>query len=207
MNFSKETEIGEILVPYLQSNNEVFQEVSLGYGQACDIVFKDKLRKINCVEMKLHLNLEVICQCMHWYEKADFVWIAIPSQEKKKVYRLYQLFNTLKIGVILVYNDEIKRVEEYYRAKQLNNKPFDWNKYLFSRHANDVKAGSKLGKRSTPFSRTVSKIRHYKKNHPEATLEECLKNINHHYANLASAKNSIKNYLRHHIIHIKGFDS
>jgi len=207
MKFLKETDMGEILVPYLRQNNEVFQEVAIGYGTACDIVFKNNLGKVNCIEMKLHLNLELLCQCARWYKLADFVWIAVPIYEEKKVSRLYRLFYTFGIGVILVNNNEsypCQNIIKYY-AKQLNNKPFDWDKYLICEHANDVKAGSRSGKRSTPFSRTVTRIKKYKKHNPEATLEECLKNVKHHYSNLASAKSSIKKLLENKIIKIKGF--
>ena len=205
MEFIKEVEMGDILVPYLSMNNEVFQEVSLGYGEACDLVARDKDKKVHCIEMKLRLNLEVLCQVMHWYKKADFVWIAVPYGEKKKANRLWQLFNTLSIGVILVSKDTSHNVYIERNARKLNNKPFNWNEYLSKNHANDVKAGSKSGKRSTPFSRTVSRIKCYKKNNPDATIEDCLKNIKHHYANITSARNSIKKLMKNKIINIKGF--
>ncbi len=205
MYFNKETEMGEILVSYLRINNEVFQEVSPGYGTACDIVFRDTNKKVHCVEMKLRLNLDVLCQIMHWYKIADFVWVALPYSEYKKVSKYWNLFSTINIGIILIKNNGDNKVCIYREAKLLNNNPYNWNRYLSTKHANDVKAGSKLGKRSTPFSRTIARIRFYKKKHKNATIEECLKNIKHHYANFYSAKNSIKKLLADGVIKIKGF--
>ena len=65
---------------------------------------------------------------------------------------------------------------------------------------NQTAAGSKVGKRSTTFSRTIDALKLEAKKHPEYTLDQLLVFVPTHYSNIKGAKQAIINYAKQGII-------
>lgn len=202
-----EAEYGEILVKWLKSYNyKVWQEVVISNGFSCDLVYKDD--SYNTVELKKELNDKVINQAIRWTGSAKS-WIAIPYKKHTKAFRL-KCDILRKIGIGLY---EIDPLDEYFPVKiqfgasliPKGQPIYDWSRYLSDEHADDVKAGSQRGERSSPFKRTCEMIERYKADHPLADLNECIKNVKHHYASDRSAKSSLTKYIKMGTIKLKGF--
>ena len=61
-------------------------------------------------------------------------------------------------------------------------------------------AGSKLGKRSTTFSRTIEALKLEAAKHPEYNLEQLLNIVPTHYSTVGSARQAIVMYAKQGII-------
>lgn len=77
----------------------------------------------------------------------------------------------------------------------------DYWKTCFERIGeNQAPAGSKLGKRSTTFSRTIDALKLEAEKHPDYTLRQLLYAVPTHYSNVVSAEQAIKRYAKQGII-------
>jgi len=202
-----EADYGEILVKWLKSYKyKVWQEVVISNGLSCDLVYLTDT--FNTVEIKKELNDKVITQAIRWTGSAKS-WVAIPYKKHTKSFWLKcDILHQLGIGLY-----EIDPSDEYYPVKiqfgasliPRKQTKYDWSLYLSDEHADDVRAGSQRGERSSPFKRTCEMIERYKSEHPDADLSECIKNVKHHYSSVSSAKSSLTKYIKMGTIKLKGF--
>jgi hypothetical protein len=188
-----EVELGKILVNYLKTKDcEVWQEVVIGHA-SCDLVFK-KDGLLNCVELKLALNTEVIAQAIRWKNTCK-TWVAVPKIKKTKAFKTkLKIIRELGIGLILI--DVKKQSIDFISYNRPPKLKINLYKYLSNEHSDDVLAGSKNGKRSTQFSRTIEKLIKYKEENKDTSLKDCIKSIEHHYKSDGSALGSIKKYIK-----------
>ena len=66
--------------------------------------------------------------------------------------------------------------------------------------ANQAPAGSKIGKRSTTFTRTIDALKLEAQKHPDYTLQQLLLDVPTHYSTITSAEQAIKRYAKLGII-------
>jgi len=116
----KETEVGELVVPWLKENYpkwEVFQEIRPSKypgSPIADIAMINNMSEIWVIELKAYLNLDVIRQAHDW--RVDYRSVAFPKPKKmSRSYRFWPLYihNNMKIGTIMV-NSTTGSVREYF---------------------------------------------------------------------------------------------
>lgn len=216
----KKTELSEVELCDIVKKSNLFpgyklhEEVGIS-GVSCDMVFENG-EKVFCVEAKTELNFKVFAQACRWRNVATASYIAVPYgtirdwfHNPKKV-----ILEELGLGIIFVYEEGANFANGY--------NPFDFEKPLYC-GANDgiyffpadmeywktcferigenqTAAGSKMGKRSTTFSRTIEALKLEAKKHPEYTLDQLLVIVPTHYSNIKGAKQAIINYAKYGII-------
>lgn len=202
LKFSSEVDLGKAVKQcYRFDGYECFEEVVFDSTKTCDLVFR-KGDEVVCVEMKMELNFKVLAQAARWYSLATSVYVAVPYHSITPDKRTALGF--MGIGVIGAYK-EVSFGELMYKTSVVLDPDQlvpsdDWGSVLQPEHAHDAEAGCKNGKRSTPFSRTVEAVQAYCREHPDATLNECLMNIKTHYSNVKSAYGSLHKYAKTGII-------
>lgn len=189
------------------------EEVGIS-GVSCDMVYEDG-KRVFTVEAKMELNFKVFAQACRWRYVATASYIAVPWStlrdwwhSPKKV-----ILEELGLGLIAVgdracfmggYDPfECDNVLAYNSNNGIYQFPADMEfwKTCFERIGeNQTAAGSKLGKRSTTFTRTIDALKLEAQKHPEYTLSQLLIEVPTHYSNITSAKSVLKRYAEHGII-------
>ena len=198
------------LFPEFTLHEEVGMDIN---GNSCDLVYENG-DQVFCIEAKLHFNFEVLAQACRWRDIATASFIAVPSTT---IYNIFHspkktILNELDLGLIVVYDDKANfplrefdpfDTEKKWFCSNLLMRPADlefW-KPLFERvEKNETPAGSKLGKRSTPFTRTVDALKRCAKEHPDYNLKQLLTLVDTHYSNKSSAESCIRRYAKVGII-------
>ena len=191
---------------------KLHEEVGIA-GVSCDMVYENG-EKVFCIEAKMQLNFKLLEQACRWRTVASASFIAVPlgtiTKEKSVI------IDELGLGVIIVG-------EGYFGVHLANfgagSNPFDqmcgfncadfyiypadwefWKPCIERIGENAAPAGSKLGKRSTTFSRTIDALKIEAQKHPEYTLEQLLAVVPTHYSDVRSASGAIKRYAKDGII-------
>ena len=187
------------------------EEVGIS-GVSCDMVYENG-DELYTIEAKTQLNFKVLTQACRWRTVASASFIAVPKgtldMDKSTI------IDELGLGVIIVDpapyyphayfgvgNDPFKRMCGFNDAS-FYIYPADWEfwKPCIDRLGENLTpAGSKLGKRSTTFSRTIEALKLEAAKHPEYNLEQLLNIVPTHYSNVASARQSIIRYAKQGII-------
>lgn len=202
------------LFPGYRLHEEVGMDIN---GNSCDMVYEDG-KNVFCIEAKLHFNFEVLEQACRWREISTASFIAVPGKTFTHclVSPKRTILNELDLGCIVVYEDEEKAsfplmefdpfdTEKKWFCGNMLQRPADWDfwKPVFEHIGeNKTPAGSKLGKRSTPFTRTLDALKIAAKEHPEYNLPQLLTLVDTHYSNKSSAASAIRNYARAGIIDV-----
>lgn len=187
------------------------EEVGIS-GVSCDMVYEDG-KHVFTVEAKTEFNFKVLAQACRWRSVATASYIAVPWSTMRDWWHSPKkvLLEELGLGIIVVGEraqfmsgyDPFERNEMYCTSPKLYQFPADMEywKTCFERIGeNQTAAGSKLGKRSTTFTRTIDALKLEAQKHPEYTLSQLLLEVPTHYSNLTSAKSAIKRYAEHGII-------
>lgn len=189
------------------------EEVGIS-GVSCDMVYEDD-SKVFTIEAKTELNYKVFAQACRWRTVASASYVAIPAYTMKDWYYSPKkvILEELGLGLIIVDTDGAKFGRSYNPFEQddfcapansgiyLYPADMDYWKTCFERIGeNQAPAGSKLGKRSTTFSRTIDALKLEAEKHPDYTLRQLLYAVPTHYSNVVSAEQSIKRYAKQGII-------
>lgn len=189
------------------------EEVGIS-GVSCDMVYENGER-VFTIEAKTELNYKVFAQASRWRNVATASYVAIPAYTMKDWYYSPKkvILEELGLGLIVVDTDGAKFSWGYNPFEQDNfcspansgiylyPADMDYWKTCFERIGENVTpAGSKLGKRSTTFSRTIDALKLEAEKHPDYTLSQLLYNVPTHYSNMASAEQAIKRYAKLGII-------
>lgn len=187
------------------------EEVGIS-GVSCDMVYENG-DKVFCIEAKTKLNFKLLTQACRWRTVASASFIAIPSglitKEKSTI------IDELGLGVIIVGTTFSKGPAFFgagcdpfikmcgYDITDFYIYPADWEfwKPCIERIGeNAAPAGSKIGKRSTTFSRTIDALKIEAQKHPEYTLDQLLAIVPTHYSDIRSAHGAIKRYAKEGVI-------
>ena len=189
------------------------EEVGIS-GVSCDMVYENG-KEVYTIEAKTELNYKVFAQACRWRTVATASYVAIPSYTMKDWFYSPKkvILEELGLGLIVVDEHDAQFGRCYSPFGQddicapANNGIYkfpadmEYWKDCFARIGENLApAGSKLGKRSTTFSRTIDALKLEAQNHPEYTLSQLLYNVPTHYSNMASAEQAIKRYAKAGII-------
>ena len=201
--FDNETDLGECLLKYFNTTYPeylLFPEVTIDNNTSCDLLYKNK-NDINCIECKLKFTLKLLEQTVRWKDKADYIWICIPHKEYNYAYM--KIIKYLGIGIYLVDERGRVSIENTPDKNKILDKYKNYWDCILNNELTNINTnipGSNKISRITNFKRTVNNILEYYNKNPKTTLEECLKNIQHHYSSYNSAKQSILKYIDSGII-------
>lgn len=188
------------------------EEVGIS-GVSCDMIYENGER-VFTIEAKTELNYKVFAQASRWRNVATASYVAIPAYTMKDWYYSPKkvILEELGLGLIVVDEDGARFGRCYnpfdkdiYGGSDsgvyLYPADMDYWKTCFERIGENLApAGSKLGKRSTTFSRTIDALKLEAEKHPDYTLQQLLLGVPTHYSNMASAEQAIKRYAQHGII-------
>lgn len=208
-----EVELCEILKKSdLFPNYTLHEEVGIS-GVSCDLVYENGER-VFTIEAKTELNYKVFAQASRWRNVATASYIAVPVSVLKDWYYSPKkvILEELGLGLIVVDEQYARFARGYDPFEKdvyvgansgiyLFPADLDYWKTCFERIGeNQAPAGSKIGKRSTTFTRTIDALKLEAQKHPDYTLQQLLLDVPTHYSNITSAEQAIKRYAQHGII-------
>ncbi len=193
-------------------NYTLHEEVGIS-GVSCDLVYENGER-VFTIEAKTELNYKVFAQASRWRNVATASYIAVPVSVLKDWYYSPKkvILEELGLGLIVV--------DEQYARFARGYDPFEkdvyvgansgiylfpadldyWNTCFERIGENQAPAGSKIGKRSTTFTRTIDALKLEAQKHPDYTLQQLLLDVPTHYSTITSAEQAIKRYAKLGII-------
>ena len=213
----KPPEVSEVELCKIIKDSNLFpgfrlhEEVGIS-GVSCDMIYENG-NELYTIEAKTQLNFKVLTQACRWRTVASASFIAVPkgtlNSDKTTI------IDELGLGVIVVDtapyyphayfgtgNNPFNRMCGFNYA-EFYIYPTDWEfwKPCIDRLGENLApAGSKLGKRSTTFSRTIEALKLEAAKHPEYTLEQLLNIVPTHYSTVGSARQAIIMYAKQGII-------
>ena len=208
-----EVELCEILKKSnLFPNYTLHEEVGIS-GVSCDLVYENGER-VFTVEAKTELNYKVFAQASRWRNVATASYIAVPVSVLKDWYYSPKkvILEELGLGLIVVDGQYARFARGYDPFEKdvyvgansgIYLFPADldyWNTCFERIGENQAPAGSKIGKRSTTFTRTIDALKLEAQKHPDYTLQQLLLDVPTHYSNITSAEQAIKRYAKLGII-------
>lgn len=208
-----EVELCEILKKSnLFPNYTLHEEVGIS-GVSCDLVYENGER-VFTIEAKTELNYKVFAQASRWRNVATASYIAVPVSVLKDWYYSPKkvILEELGLGLIVVDGQYARFARGYDPFEKdvyvgansgiyLFPADLDYWKTCFERIGeNQAPAGSKIGKRSTTFTRTIDALKLEAQKHPDYTLQQLLLDVPTHYSNITSAEQAIKRYAKLGII-------
>lgn len=208
-----EVELCEILKKSnLFPNYTLHEEVGIS-GVSCDLVYENGER-VFTIEAKTELNYKVFAQASRWRNVATASYIAVPVSVLKDWYYSPKkvILEELGLGLIVVDEQYARFARGYDPFEKdvycgansgvyLFPADLDYWKDCFERIGeNQAPAGSKIGKRSTTFTRTIDALKLEAQKHPDYTLQQLLLDVPTHYSNITSAEQAIKRYAKLGII-------
>lgn len=193
-------------------NYTLHEEVGIS-GVSCDLVYENGER-VFTIEAKTELNYKVFAQASRWRNVATASYIAVPVSVLKDWYYSPKkvILEELGLGLIVVDEQYARFARGYDPFEKdvyvgansgiyLFPADLDYWKTCFERIGeNQAPAGSKIGKRSTTFTRTIDALKLEAQKHPDYTLQQLLLDVPTHYSNITSAEQAIKRYAQHGII-------
>jgi hypothetical protein len=190
----KESDLAQYFIDYFDDGYEIFKEVPA--GGIIDIVARHGHITL-AVEVKLSLNFEVIGQAFENKRYCNYSYIAIPFTKHKHFG--FEICRMHGIGVLMT--DPHYHVVEVVKPKLIRHskETRQWLTSKLQPWTKDSIAGSQHD-RVTAFGNTVNLITAYVRRHPECSIEECIKSIDHHYKSYSGAKSSIYKYIHDGII-------
>ena len=208
-----EVELCEILKKSnLFPNYTLHEEVGIS-GVSCDLVYENGER-VFTIEAKTELNYKVFAQASRWRNVATASYIAVPVSVLKDWYYSPKkvILEELGLGLIVVDGQYARFARGYDPFEKdvyvgansgiyLFPADLDYWKTCFERIGeNQAPAGSKIGKRSTTFTRTIDALKLEAQKHPDYTLQQLLLDVPTHYSTITSAEQAIKRYAKLGII-------
>ena len=200
-NNQSEASLARRLIQWLKQNRwDVYQEVQpYTYGNCADVVAV-KPGLVWVIETKTSLSLDAMAQAHEWLTSANMVAIAIPygrKQRSKSRHFAKMVLRQYGIGLIEVHM-QWTYTTVAVEPKQDPNVPgaVQLRQSLCKEHQTFAQAGNAVGKRFTKFQQTVQRLTAHVVANPGVLLKDAVAAIDHHYANRASAKNSLRERLK-----------
>lgn len=197
-----EQRIGEAVIAWLRANDwEVFQEVKASKGDArapvADIV-AHRHNYVWIIECKRHLGLEVLDQLIHWQRRgfADYYSAATFTPWAGVGDSVGHLVHHFGFGLIRASRNGESYDANIDREAPMQLRDPTWDSiedYLDIDQQTRLKAGSKGGDVSTPFTRTCDQLRELVEAGPIAAAD-AVRAITHHYNSDSAARNNLTNW-------------
>jgi hypothetical protein len=188
-----EADLARVVVSYFQGkpDAQVYQEVLGPNGRVADIVVvSGKYRHI--VETKTSFNFDVLEQAYQWRKYAHWVSVAVPRGKHARRPFQEKLCAHLGIGVLYVSTNEF-----LYEASppSLLRRVLPMPLRDEQKTGSYAQAGSAGGGHWTPFRGTTDNLRAAVARSPGQPLGQYLKEIDHHYTSLSSARSSLTKWI------------
>ena len=186
---------------------EIYQEVN-AQGKRADIVaVKGKCHWV--IETKCSFGLAVLDQAVWWLPWADLVSIAVPRRGDKTSYVENHLFRGLGLGMIEVRSECTYNGIAYHNVQERHRPRFQRGSrkhskrgvakiadFLCEEQKTYAEAGNNRGDSYTPFKRTCAELRAYLLGNGPAKMTTIMREIDHHYASLASARGAMMTWVK-----------
>lgn len=196
-----EVELAGHIVKWFQNDGwETFEEVSLGWGTAIDLIAV-RSPVIAAIEAKTSLSLAVIGQAKRWVGHAHLTYVAAPAHKRGSATEGAKwICQTLGLGLLTV--SDKGNVRELVRPKfyrKVDTK-------LITSHLRpqqqdgSVPAGTATGARWTPWRATISDLREVVQKNPGIPMGQALAKIKHHYSSDKSARATLSLQIRKGIL-------
>lgn len=206
--------MGERLVPWLEDQGwEVFPEVeSYPQGPVADLVaVRDE--KVWVIEMKKSISLDLLTQAERWKDQTHAVSICtlVKNNQSSRTPRYWRVRSFVEktlgfhgIGWLSVSCSDsfhTRPVTELVPPVFADTIAFNHlQKILNDGHKRMGIAGSAKAERWSPFKQTVENLKTYLLEHPGATYNEILDQVDHHWASRGTARQCLMKYLRKGVI-------
>lgn len=203
----KESELASAFIPWIESSGwDVYQEVQM-YRQdnVADLVLRRGV-VIWVIEMKTSLSLDLMGQAEAWKYYSNYTSVIVPN---RKSFRIGRASNYAKhvlerdgIGLITIGKgfDGSFVIEERIRPEfRRHNVAKRWE-FLHEGYKVSGEAGNSDGERWTAFRQTCWNLWSFLDKNPGATLDNILKEVNHHYHTTSTAKQCILKWISRKII-------
>lgn len=184
----KEEELAKHFIEWFNEGYDVYEEVP-AHG-VIDFVATDGHIQIGC-EVKTSFNLKVMEQA--WRKKPLFHYTYICVPRKRDYYFRELVMRQYGIGVLVC--DTLNSINELVKPT-LNRKA---RGVTLKKYMKESTAGSQFD-RVTAFGNTVRQIERYVKRQGPAHIKDVLKNIDHHYGTVSSARSSIRKWIKDGVI-------
>jgi Holliday junction resolvase-like predicted endonuclease len=219
-----ETDVAAPAVAWLRAAGwDVYQEVRKDKGEkSCDIIAA-RGASLWAVEVKVHLNADVIEQARWWRTYAHYASVAVPYKKHQQINAVLALaLRTWGIGVLGVHNPNVV----LYQPSEVDKERADLvthvvkpplnrgalAKYLRLSLTEEQKtylpAGSPCGSGWSPYKATCAKLREIVQKNPGCTLREAITGraptlfdpvgivgIKHHYGSDNTAISSLAKWI------------
>lgn len=181
-----ETQLASIVIDHLkQWHWEVYQEV-VGPGGRCDIIAKQG-NILWAIECKLNFGFSVIEQAYNWKPYTNYVSIAVPANKSRFANNVCKDYG---IGILVSRREYFREIVK----PKLNRKVIDRIK-LYDEQKTTLPAGSAGGGYWTDFKRTVANLINKVNEKPGIEFHKLIKELDHHYSSLGSAKSCLRNFI------------
>lgn len=183
----QETELAKIVIDKLHDWHwEVYQEVIYSQGRADIVAVNGKLRW--GIECKTSLGMAVIEQAFSLKNYCHYTSVATPISKSRLSDVICRHFG---IGILVVYPVR-EECQENLKPK-LNRKPLKMA--LYEAQKTYCEAGSSQGGHWTKFKGTKDHLIEYVRRHPGAKFDDVIKQIDHHYSSLSTAKSCLRGFI------------
>lgn len=198
-----EVDVARPIVRWLRREGwEVYQEVSLGYGDSCcDIVAKSG-SLLWAVEVKRSKTIALVDQARVWLGHAHLVSVATPTSKRRTAYRLRAastwdwLCEQFGLGQFEV-GDSV-RVTAWPRVARRVDSTL--RNALHRAQKSMVEAGAAGGGHWTAFRSTVEKLTKLVERRPGIAIGDAVAAIDHHYSSGRSARSTLATRIRDGVI-------
>ena len=198
----KESELANIIIEYYEKQDyiiykEVTAKGSKSGGKARADIIMEKNGIYTGIETKISFGLKVIQQAFTWKEKTNFIYICIPKSKMTSMKRFgYSICVDYGIGIIEVD----KKNNVHIVNDPIINKNPSLPKLYEEHKSGEAGVSSEY---ITPFKITKNKIMNYINDNGKSLLTDMVKNIDHHYKNDNSGKQSILKLIRIGVIQLE----
>ena len=198
-----EEDLAKAVVDWLKGQHwDVYQEVAYR-GSIADIVATNG-PALWVIECKKVLSMDLVAQAWGWTHDAHLVSIATmkPRQIRKASYFIHHILREHRIGMLHIDQryDGDPLVETSTEPKMNRPKHSDLRAALCEEQKDFAPAGNARGSRWTPFQETIRKVQACVAEYPGVTFKNLMTHIDHHYASDASARVSLRHWIRAGVI-------
>jgi hypothetical protein len=182
----QETELAKIVVDKLHDWHwEVYQEVIYSQGRADIIAVNGNIRW--GIECKTSLGLAVLEQAVNLKNYCHYVSVACPPGTRFAE-MICRHFNIGILEVCHIQEDCKERFKPHLNRRTLNLS-------LHEEQKTYCEAGSNQGGHWTRFKGTKDHLIRYVAQHPGAQFSDVIKQIDHHYSSLSTAKSCLRGFI------------
>tara|TARA_R110000772_G_scaffold2410_4_gene8595 strand:- start:66704 stop:67330 length:627 start_codon:yes stop_codon:yes gene_type:complete len=189
----KESDLADIVIKHFEKDNyEIYSEVIYKSGSKRADIVAVKNNEYIVIETKMSMNMTLLEQGYFWKDKVHKVYICCPSKRKLNRFAL-QVCRDLGIGIYIYRKNKLVLMNDSTICS-------DPDLPKLHEQQKDSISGSKGGGFVTPFRLTREKLVKYITENGNSSLHSAIKNIDHHYSSIYSAKNALHKMINTNVI-------